>query len=211
MAREKTKRQYTWRARINTEINTVQFQLHDNWKDQAVPAYDFRVYFDKMDPIIKSLPEPVRYVIGVGVEDSVRDAGALGAKATHKQKMAAMRERAEYIEQGCPNGWERKGVRGPSDTSLLYRVLEEAFPKADARETLLAMHSDAMKQGVAWSKYMAVILATPQLAPIAQKIREEGAKQEKSLAGSDLLKGLGLTLPSAETEDSEDGEEEDAA
>src|ERR1700739_2071411 len=85
------KRACSIRADVNLELNTVRFWAHDYGTEKPVPGMDFRFDAGRLNAALH------KQAILKGCEDSIRDAGALGADATIGQKFAAMRERADWL------------------------------------------------------------------------------------------------------------------
>ena len=185
----RTKRDYSIRSEINVEINTVWFRVWDYRTESFRDGFNLRVNGNEFDKDIRDYPENTRFAILTGITDTVRDAAALGAKATLSQKWNEMTERATYLTEGkCADGWLRRGgARGVSETSLLYRAIEIVFPSKDAVEVIELMKNDAKKQDVKWPTYMAKILRSKAFADTVAKLR---AEETSGIDGDALLDGL---------------------
>lgn len=159
-ARER-KRAVSIRSDLNLELNTIRFWAWDYNKEAPLPGYDFRVEVNKVNPALYP------YAILDGIKDSVRDAGALGADASLRQKFDAMKERAEYLESGADN-WSRGG-RGEGEGTLLFKALMREKPSRDEAKT--AAYVKALPRGTRDK-----MLASDRLADIVRDLRAESGK-----------------------------------
>lgn len=155
------KRSASIRSEINTEINTVRFWAFDYNTEKPVPGLDFRFDANKLNAALHP------YAILDGCKDSIRDAGALGADATLRQKFDAMKERAEFLESGTES-WT-SGERGTGEGTLLFKALMREKPTRDEAKT--AAYVKALPRSTRDK-----MLVSDRLVDIVKALREEIGK-----------------------------------
>lgn len=127
------KRAASIRTDISVETNSVRFWALDYSTEKPVPGMDFRFECSKLAPAL------LEFAVRKGCEDSIRDAGALGADASLGQKFAAMKERAEYLASGATE-WSRSS-RETGESTLLFKALMRQKPERDEAKVLAFVRS----------------------------------------------------------------------
>jgi hypothetical protein len=161
MAKQERKRLCSIRADVNVELQTVRFWAYDYSTEAPVPGMDFRFEAKKLHVDLQ-LPAMLK-----GCEDSIRDAGALGAGESVAAKFAAMKARAEYLESGA-DSWTQR-TRGEGEGTLLFKALMRYAPEKDEAKVL------AFVRSLARSKRDAM-LASEHLRDIVAELRAESGK-----------------------------------